>query len=146
LLDSWIDFNKKRREWILRRIAESNALSRKSPRIALWGLAYKPGTHSLKNAPSLEVLHYLRAYDISVYDPEVTLPPEYQSGKIRQTANALDAVTDSDLLVIMTPWQEFSSYEIDSVFSRMKDGIVVDPYGVYSKQMNSSAHYITMGR
>lgn len=146
LFDSWISYNRIRREWIIRKLYESGVLSNPSLQIAFWGLAYKPGTRSLKNAPSLELINDLSEYSISVYDPEVSLPFDLDRKLITQTKTAIEAINGANLLIIMTAWPEFSSYDPAQILNQMNNGIIIDPNGIFSNKMDSSDKYLTMGR
>ena len=138
--------NESRRDWILRKLYGTGILNRASPKIALWGLAYKPGTYSLKNAPSLKLIDDLARFSVVTYDPEVQLPHSHQRPSVLQTSSAIECLNGADVLIIMTPWPEFSSYLTQEILAQMNNGIIIDAYGVLSQSEVSPTNYITMGR
>ena len=91
--------------------ASSNVIidSKPKARIGVLGVAYKENTHSTKNAMSLTVLNKFKANIAGVYDPLAVLPPEFSTVKLFSSAS--DCIMASDAIVVMTPWEEFSSLD-----------------------------------
>ena len=130
VVDAWLSNSRARREWPLRTL-QTELLSRTegAPTIAVWGLAYKPDTRSMKNAPSLSLLEALRPYAVRAYDPQAVLSrPDWTH--VRQVASALDACQGADALVIMTPWAEFASIDAARIREHLAGRLIIDPYGV----------------
>lgn len=126
-----------RRGWVLRTLHNTlskDVLSNK-PRIALWGLAYKPGTHSIKNSQSLELLQDLGATpgfcEVCAYDPKVTVPDELRSF-VEQAPTPLESCKGADVLIIMTAWDEFKSVNLCDVAKSLRGKLVIDPFRVLS--------------
>jgi len=91
--------------------------------IALWGLAFKPNTDDVRDAPAFVVIDQLLAGGARVhaYDPEARRTTERIYGdRIRYADNMYDALTNADALVIATEWMEFRNPD----FNRMKDSMV----------------------
>jgi len=134
IVSAWQRNSVYRRDWALR-ILHREVLSRlpHPPRIAVWGLAYKENTHSIKNSPSVEMLHALRGFDIHAYDPAARIDPGAIPTFIRDV-NALESLEDVDVLLVMTPWKEFSSISCEEISKRMRGRIVIDPYGLLDEQ------------
>jgi UDPglucose 6-dehydrogenase len=112
--------------------AEITDLEGKS--IAVLGLAFKPNTDDIREAPSLKLIDRLleegakvRAYDPAAMDNTKAL---YRD-RIAFFDNAYSAVESSDALVIMTEWNEFRVLDLDKVKSLMKESIVFDCRNIY---------------
>ncbi len=119
-----------RKDWVLGRLFDSGLLDDpQRTRIGVWGLAYKPDTHSTKNSPSLHLLRALHSYSFQAYDPAAQIDGK-QFPHVRVCSGMEEAAEDADVLLVMTPWREFATAQLGSVLPRMRGRMVVDPYGV----------------
>lgn len=132
VVEAWLVNSRYRKDWVLRTLHRTAIASCSNPAIALWGLAYKPNTHSIKNAPSLTLLESLKPFKVKAYDPQVILDRDDLA--VEQVKTALEACQDADVLVVMTPWSEFSEVDLDEVRSRMKGRIIIDPFAALNGQ------------
>jgi UDPglucose 6-dehydrogenase len=132
------------RDWVLRRIRDEVCPPVES-RIAVWGLAYKPDTHSIKNSPAVYLMENLLDFKLQVYDPKVRL--ELMSEHVNQVSSALGACQGAEALVVMTPWSEFTSIDLGEVGRLMANKIVVDPYRSLNGAMyiENGFDYTTLG-
>jgi UDPglucose 6-dehydrogenase len=124
--------NEQQRALLFERIAAfyGGAPALAGKRIALWGLAFKPGTDDLREAPSLAVLErLLRAgAQVSAYDP-VALPAAQRlldAPGLRWCHTAAAALDGADALAIATEWGEFSAAEPAGVAAALHDAAVFD--------------------
>jgi UDPglucose 6-dehydrogenase len=99
--------------------------------VAVWGLAFKPGTDDMREAPSLELIRQLLAAGASVraYDPlavaaAAALLPVHEA--LRWCASAEVALAQADLLAIVTEWPEFVAADPAAVAAQLADRIVFD--------------------
>ncbi len=99
--------------------------------LAVWGLAYKENTHSIKNSPSLATIDQLQDYAIVAHDPAVSISV-VSHPNARATANPLDACENADILMILTPWPQYKAIAPEAVASALKGKIVLDPFRVLS--------------
>jgi UDPglucose 6-dehydrogenase len=128
VVSAWQQNSAYARDWVLRRLFRLSLL--RDPGVAalaVWGLTYKPDTHSTKNSPSLELLRSLPAYCWRAYDPMVktgldNFPQAHLCG------SAVEAIEGADALVVMTPWTEFASAPLNAVLNAMKGRVILDPY------------------
>jgi UDPglucose 6-dehydrogenase len=128
VVDAWLVNSAHRREWLLKTL-HREVLSRiAQPVIAVWGLAYKPDTHSTKNSPALALLELLGAFPIRVHDPRVVLGP-WTKGSVAQVDDPLEACRGADALVVATPWPVYSAVDPDAVRAALRGRVVVDPFG-----------------
>lgn len=129
VVNAWLANSLHRRDWVLRALHAEVLSTRPEPVIALWGLAYKPDTRSMKNAPALSLLEALQPYSVRAYDPQAMLDrPDWTH--VRQVATALDVCQGADALVIMTPWSEFSSIDVARIREHLAGRLIIDPHGV----------------
>jgi UDPglucose 6-dehydrogenase len=147
VVDAWISNSRYRREWALKML-QGEVISRvETPKIAVWGLAYKQDTTSTKNSPALFLIDALKPFSIRAYDPQVLLKGDVQPN-FRQSSSALEACRGADALAIMTPWQEFSTVNITQIREAMRGRVIVDPYGVLEMDACADAGfaYFKLGR
>ncbi len=107
---------------------------------ALWGLAFKPGTDDMREAPSKVVLEELigAGAHVVAYDPvagEVArreLPAEwFDRGLLRLAEHQYDALQDADALVLVTEWKPFRNPDFDKMKSLMKQAVIFDGRNQY---------------
>jgi|ERR1051326_2899487 UDPglucose 6-dehydrogenase len=134
LVDEWLALSRYRRDWALRIIHSRILPHCPDPVIAIWGLAYKPDTASTKNSPGLSLVEALQPFPLRMYDPVVRLPDEP-----RQCKTALEACQGADVLVVMTPWREFSGHEPKQLIAAMKGRWLLDPFRVFADKRDGLA-------
>ena len=118
---------------------------------ALWGLAFKPETDDIREAPSLYIIDALSdlGADIIAYDPEAVNNVKGLIGdKIKFAENSYDALKDVDALLIATEWSAFRNPDFDKMQQLMKSQIIFDGRNLYDLEtMNSKAFfYQSVGR
>jgi UDPglucose 6-dehydrogenase len=144
---AWLANSRHRRDWAARTI--KRVLLDKSPEatVAVWGLAYKENTNSVKNSPSLATLRQLPGTRLVLHDPVV---PASAAGHASATgaAEPLQAVTGADALMILTPWPQYKAIPPAAIAQAMRGRIVLDPYGVLDGRTARQAglDYHTLGR
>ncbi len=122
-------------------------------RIAVWGLAFKPNTDDMRDAPSLALIDDLIGAGAAVraYDPVVRSEADrIFSGepRVEIVASALAAVEAADALAVVTEWQEFRSPDFDALVARMKTAVIFDGRNLYdpSTVRAHGIEYIPIGR
>ena len=118
---------------------------------ALWGLAFKPETDDIREAPSLYIIDALLdlGADIIAYDPEAINNVKGLIGdKIKFAENSYDALKDVDALLIATEWSAFRNPDFNKMQELMKNPIIFDGRNLYDLEtMNSKAFfYQSVGR
>jgi len=129
IVDAWLANSAHRREWVLTALHDTVLWAGRDPLIAVWGLAYKPQTHSTKNSPTLHLLDALRPCAVTAYDPQARLP-ENGFAHVRQAAGALEACQGADALAILTAWPAFASIDPAAIRARLRGRLVLDPLGI----------------
>lgn len=106
--------------------------------IAVWGLAFKPGTDDMREAPSLILIQALLEHGCNVraYDPVATLEAQRRLGKDRITycSDMYDACLDADALVIVTDWKHFRVPSWAVLRKTMRGRIIVDGRNLYEPE------------
>jgi len=103
----------------------------------IWGLAFKPGTDDMREAPSIYVIKELakRGAKIKAYDPKAVneAKEHYLKGvqNITYADSKYDVLKDSDALVLLTEWKEFRSPDFDKIKSLLKSPIIFDGRNQY---------------
>jgi UDPglucose 6-dehydrogenase len=122
-------------------------------RIALWGLAFKPGTDDIRSAPSLVLLKQLieAGVSVSAYDPmAMDNVRQYYDGlpllRLCQTKEA--ALQEADALVIVTDWDEFKAPDFDVLQSSLKEAVIFDGRNLYDplEMAQRGFSYFDIGR
>ncbi len=125
--------------------------------VAVWGLAFKPGTDDMREASSLVLLDNLikRGAKVQAYDPVAMpaarniLPSEWlTSGKLVLTEHQYDALKGADALALVTEWKPFCYPDISAMKSLMKQYIIIDGRNQYDpRQMRDAGfEYYGIGR
>ncbi len=147
VVSAWIDNSRHRRDWAARTIRRALLDAKPNAAIAVWGLAYKENTHSVKNSPSLATIAQLDGARLRVHDPVV--PASAASPAIVEGFDdPLAAAKDVDALMILTPWPQFREIAPSRIAQAMRGKVVLDPYRVLSQDTAVAAglHYYTLGQ
>lgn len=119
--------------------------------VAIWGLAFKPNTDDIREAPALLIIDLLLAAGAQViaYDPEaVNNVKKVLGDKIKFASSMYEALTGSDALLIATEWNEFRTPDFDRIKSSLKNPIIFDGRNLFeTTQMKEKGFdYISIGR
>jgi UDPglucose 6-dehydrogenase len=134
---------------IVKRLGED--LSGKT--IALWGLAFKPNTNDMREAPSRVLIADLlnRGARIQAYDPVSTNEAQRVFGdepRITYATNSMDALNGADVLAIVTEWKEFRAPDFEAIKARLKMPVIFDGRNLYDPATPRKAglEYFAIGR
>ena len=106
----------------------------KGKKFAVWGLAFKPNTDDMREAPSVPVINLLLESGVRVkaFDPaSMENAKFYLDNKIDYAQNMYDALPESDALIIFTEWNEFRNPDFKKVKSLLKKPVIFDGRNVY---------------
>lgn len=123
----------------------------KGKKIALWGLAFKPNTDDIREAPALEIIDALTKEGVTVaaYDPEAMGNVRKLVGdKIIFSENQYDCLQGADALVIATEWNEFRTPDFLKIVSSMKRKVIFDGRNLFDANAISELgfYYESIGR
>lgn len=120
---------------------------------ALWGLAFKPNTDDMRDAPSRVIMEELwkRGATVQAYDPEAMDEAKRLYGNrndFRLAGSALEACEGADALLVVTEWKAFRTLDPDAVKARLESPIVFDGRNVYdpAKLREAGFTYYGIGR
>ena len=118
---------------------------------ALWGLAFKPETDDIREAPSLDIINELTLAGANIvsYDPEAMPNVKKLIGdKIKYANSSLEALKNVDALLIATEWAAFRNPDFNKMNSLMKNPIIFDGRNLYSieSMIKRNFYYQSIGR
>lgn len=120
---------------------------------ALWGLAFKPNTDDMREAPSRELIHDLLAAGATVtaYDPVAMHETQRifkDETRLTLADNPMAALDGADALAVVTEWKEFRSPDFSSIKQKLKTPIIFDGRNIYDPKMVKAAglDYRAIGR
>lgn len=119
--------------------------------IALWGLAFKPNTDDIREAPSLIIIEHLLKHGatIQVYDPEAMENVRNHIGDVvRYCENQYEALKGADALIIATEWNEFRTPDFNFIKKIMKAPVIFDGRNLFDlwQMEDGNFHYESIGR
>lgn len=131
ILQAVQDVNHHQKEVLVEKIVARFGADLQGRRFALWGLAFKPGTDDMREAPSLTVIEHLlaRGAEITAYDPVAMAQARQVLGErpgLRLVEHAEAALEDADALVIVTEWKEFRSPDFAHLAATLRQPVVFD--------------------
>ncbi|MBN2058691.1 MAG: UDP-glucose/GDP-mannose dehydrogenase family protein [Candidatus Saganbacteria bacterium] len=150
LLKAVIEVNNLQRQRFISKI--KNKLKKlKGRTVCILGLAFKPHTDDLREAPALDIINWLLAKKarVRVYDPEALENTRKIFGsKIEYAAGSYQAVQGADALIIATEWQEFQELDLAKLRSIMKQPVIFDGRNLFDKKAmkDRGFDYISIGR
>lgn len=118
---------------------------------ALWGLAFKPNTDDIREAPSLTIISSLikAGATVNAYDPEAMANVKAQIGdQIQYASNQYQALEKSDALIIATEWNEFRTPDFEMMAQKTSNKIIFDGRNLFDVHMMKELgyHYESIGR
>ncbi len=120
-------------------------------KIALWGLAFKPNTDDIRDAPAIDMINALTAAGatITAYDPEAMSNVKNKIGdKIKYATNQYEALAAADILVIATEWSEFRTPDFEIIEKELPSKVIFDGRNLFdvAKMKEMGYHYESIGR
>lgn len=115
--------------------------------IAVLGLAFKPNTDDMREAPSIDIIKRLVKEKalIKAYDPEASSNAAKILPDIIYCSSAYEAATDSDALVVLTEWNEFKQLDLNNIKKVMRDFFLFDGRNIYDPQKVKKMGFIYKG-
>lgn len=151
LVNTVVNVNNRQKTMLGKKIKEffGNDLSGRT--FAIWGLAFKPETDDIREAPALELINELlqAGAKVKAYDPEAMPNVKGMLGdKITYAANQYDALEGADALVIVTEWSEFRNPDFTRIEASLNLPVIFDGRNVYTveKMEERAFYYESIGR
>jgi len=151
ILSSVIDVNQRQKTILVPKILEHFNGTLKGKKIAIWGLAFKPETDDIREAPSIDVMNALLDLDaqLAVFDPEAMPNIQKRYGNsLTYSDHMYQPLEEAEALVICTEWSIFRSPDFQKVKGLLKNPIVFDGRNLYrTEDMAAEGFtYISIGR
>lgn len=122
----------------------------KGKNIGILGLAFKANTDDMRDAPSIDIINYLveQGAHVKAYDPQAAVNAKKLISGAVFCSNIVDTVRDTDLLIVLTDWNEFKEIDLGLIRKTMKSPKIIDARNMYNpeklKKMGFS--YLGTGR
>jgi UDPglucose 6-dehydrogenase len=151
ILKSVMGVNQNQKTALIPKIKDYYKGDLKGKKIALWGLAFKPDTDDIREAPALYLIEELLSAGatISAYDPEAMSNVQGLIGdKIGYAMDAYEACEGADMLLIATEWSAFRQPDFTKLASKLNDKVIFDGRNLYDLSVMESEgfDYISIGR
>jgi UDPglucose 6-dehydrogenase len=151
ILDSVIEVNEQQKTVLFPKMQQHFEGNLKDKKIAVWGLAFKPDTDDIREAPALYMINKLldAGANVTAYDPEAMNNVKTKLGDSISFASSMtDAVKDADALLICTEWHAFRNPNFNNLKTALKSNVIFDGRNIYNpKDMTAlGIDYYSIGR
>jgi UDPglucose 6-dehydrogenase len=151
ILKSVMKVNERQKTALLSPILEHFGQDLKNKKIAIWGLAFKPDTDDIREAPALYMIEHLlgAGATVSAYDPEAMENVKKQKNyPIEYASDQYSALANADALLICTEWSAFRNPDFDKIAGALKTKTIFDGRNLYDldKMKKLGFFYKSIGR
>ena len=151
ILNSVMKVNSRQKSILSSRIIKKFDQNIKGKTIAIWGLAFKPNTDDIREAPALTIINELleAGAEIKAYDPEaMENVNKLYDGKITLTENMYETLTSADALAIVTEWNVFRTPDFNTIGKLLNNKYIFDGRNVYDPVVmkEKGFYYESIGR
>ena len=151
LLKSVMEVNNSQKTILIHKIKKYFNNQIQGTRFAIWGIAFKPDTDDIREAPALYIIDALLAAGASVtaFDPEaMENAKKIYGNRIAFSTNPYEALENADALIIATEWAAFRTPEFEKIESLLKNKIIFDGRNLYELQQMQDLgfYYNSIGR
>jgi UDPglucose 6-dehydrogenase len=149
MVDAVIEVNRRQRLAMIPKI-EKLVGELKGQTVAILGLAFKPETDDMREAPAIDIISGLveRGATVRAYDPVAMTEAAKVLPKVSFAGDEYEAVTDADALVFVTEWNQFRALDMRRVRDLMKSPRIADLRNIYDPQDMRALgfEYVGVGR
>lgn len=143
--------NQEQKAVLVKKIQQHFNYELKGKKFAVWGLAFKPNTDDMREAPSIVIIKKLLELGCSIeaYDPEAMINAKfYLNDTIKYSENMYDTLNDKDALLIFTEWNEFRNPNFEQIKDSLKNPIIFDGRNIFDtgKMQKLGFTYYSIGR
>ena len=151
ILNAVMEVNTIQKKTLVQKLKEYYNNDLKAKRFALWGLAFKPNTDDIREAPALYIIDELLEAGASViaYDPEAMRNVQaLYADKIEFSENQYDCLKGADALLIATEWNEFRMPDFNKISEGLKEKVIFDGRNLFELSLleNLGFYYQSIGR
>ncbi len=137
MLEAADNINKLQRKLFVDKILKHFDNDVKGKTIAVWGLAFKPKTDDMREAPSITIINTLleQGANIKAYDPKAIESAKFHFGnKITYTKSSYEALENTEALLLLTEWNEFRNPDFERIKTLMKAPVIFDGRNQYNNK------------
>ena len=134
LADATNRVNVRHRSFVVRKLKKHFGSDLAGKRVAIWGLAFKPGTDDIRESPSITTIEFLlnEGCEVVGHDPEAMANIKEMFGdSVKLVDDAYDAVKDADALLLLTEWREYQYPEFERIAQLMRTRVVLDGRNIW---------------
>jgi UDPglucose 6-dehydrogenase len=137
LIQAVMDINADRRKQVVDKLRELLGGSLRGKKISVLGLAFKPNTDDMRDAPAMEVINLIEAGggQVQAYDPVAMNVAKLVMPGLALASNPYECAVGCDAVVLMTEWNEFKQLDLRRLKNLMKSPIMVDARNVYEPDL-----------
>ena len=135
LLQSADDVNKRQRQVFIKKILNRFGEDLTGKTFAVWGLAFKPKTNDMREAPAITIINALleRGAKVQAYDPKAFDSARFIfKDRIEYAKSSYDALNGADAMLLLTEWNEFRRPDFDRIKSLLKTPVIFDGRNQYN--------------
>lgn len=140
IIQSVENVNNEQKKLLVEKVIQRFGVDLSGKNFAVWGLAFKPETDDMREASSITIINELtkRGAKIKAYDPKAIYNAQKfylkDNTNIEYVENKYEALIESDALILITEWNEFSSPDFEEMSKRLKEKIIFDGRNQYNYQ------------
>jgi UDPglucose 6-dehydrogenase len=150
LIETVVDVNETRKQAMAQKVLAELGDQPTGKTVGILGLAFKPNTDDMREAPSLAVIPVLEAAGVTVkaHDPQAMAEARDYLPNTQLCDSAEEAITDVDVTVIMTEWNAYRALDMKTVKALMRGAVIVDLRNIYPGDAVRKAGlaYVSVGR
>jgi UDPglucose 6-dehydrogenase len=151
ILKAVMDVNQRQKNRLVEKVSNYFGHDLRGKTLAIWGLAFKPNTDDIREAPALHIIDELLELgaNIKAYDPEAMHHvKEFYGDNIELTNDQYSALENSDALIIVTEWNAFRTPDFGRLASTLNNRIIFDGRNIYSldSMKDLGFYYESIGR
>ena len=147
LLRSVMDINADARMKVLARLHETLGMDLSGKVIGLLGLAFKPNTDDMRDAPSIDIAYALvqSGTEVRAYDPVAIPAAEKIMPEIHYIENAYELASGCDALIVVTEWNEFKQLDLERILAAMRGNVLIDGRNIYATNEMQAHGFVYRG-
>jgi UDPglucose 6-dehydrogenase len=150
ILTAVMDVNERQKKVLVNKVVKQLGDNLEGKTFAVWGLAFKPDTDDIREAPSLEILRELlgRGAKVQAYDPEAAENVKKLFPEVKYLKSATAALKGADVLLVVTEWKEFLSMKPVAIAKQLSTKMVFDGRNIFDPVGMKAAgiKYFSIGR
>lgn len=150
IVESVVKANTNRQQQMAERVIAACGGSVKDMKIGVLGVAFKPNTDDVRDAPSLVIIPALQLAGAAVFahDPEAQEEADKHLENVNWVSDPYDVAKDADVVVIITEWNEYRALSMQRLADSMKTKRLVDMRNIYKpdRMRDIGFHYVSIGR